>query len=65
MTTSQGETDYLWRNISELPYFRGLLRAVEARTYRDIPLPGPVLDLGVWRRPLCVRSIQRKTRCGA
>ncbi|HTX79409.1 MAG TPA: class I SAM-dependent methyltransferase [Longilinea sp.] len=46
MTTSQGETDYLWRNISELPYFRGLLRAVEARTYRDISLPGPVLDLG-------------------
>ena len=38
--------DYLWLNISSLPYFRGLLRAVEARVYEDIELPGPSLDLG-------------------
>jgi SAM-dependent methyltransferase len=38
--------DFLWVQISELPYFRGLLRAVESRFYRDIPLQQPVLDLG-------------------
>ncbi len=38
--------DYLWLHLRDLPYFRGLLRAVEARFYQDIPLPAPVLDLG-------------------
>lgn len=40
------DRDYLWLNIRELPYFRGLMRAYEASFYRDISLPGPVLDLG-------------------
>src|SRR5258707_13548241 len=38
--------DLLWRNLKELPAFRGLLRAVEARFYQDLPLPEPVLDVG-------------------
>jgi len=38
--------DHLWNQISSLPYFRGLLRAVEARFYEDIELPKPALDLG-------------------
>ena len=38
--------DLLWRNLKDLPAFRGLLRAVEARFYQDIKLPAPVLDLG-------------------
>lgn len=38
--------DLLWKNLKELPAFRGLLRAVEARFYQDIQLPEPVLDLG-------------------
>ncbi len=38
--------DLLWRNLQDLPAFRGLLRAVEARFYQDIQLPQPVLDLG-------------------
>lgn len=38
--------DLLWRNLKDLPAFRGLLRAVEARFYQDIQLPRPVLDLG-------------------
>lgn len=38
--------DYLWLHLRDLPYFRGLLRAVEARFYQDLPLAGPVLDLG-------------------
>lgn len=38
--------DYLWLQIKEMPYFRGLLRAVEARVYQDIELTAPILDLG-------------------
>lgn len=38
--------DYLTPHLGDLPYFRALLRAVEARFYEDITLPGPVLDLG-------------------
>jgi SAM-dependent methyltransferase len=38
--------DYLWLHLQALPYFRGLLRAVEASFYTRIDLPGPVLDVG-------------------
>jgi SAM-dependent methyltransferase len=38
--------DFLGRNLIDLPYFRALLRAVEARMYQSIPLQRPVLDLG-------------------
>jgi SAM-dependent methyltransferase len=38
--------DYLWLHLRDLPYFRALLRAVEARFYEDIRLPSPTLDLG-------------------
>lgn len=40
------ERDYLGLQLRDMPYFRGLLRAVEARVYKDIELPGPVFDLG-------------------
>ena len=40
------QTDFLWQQIKEMPYFRGLLRAVEARFYQDISLEKPILDLG-------------------
>lgn len=38
--------DFLWAHLAELPYFRALLRAVEARFYQDLPIEPPVLDLG-------------------
>jgi SAM-dependent methyltransferase len=38
--------DFLFLHIRELPYFRGLLRAVESCFYQDLPLPAPVYDLG-------------------
>jgi len=41
-----GNKDYLWLQIKEMPYFRGILRAVEARAYQDINLQEPILDLG-------------------
>jgi SAM-dependent methyltransferase len=38
--------DLLWLHLRELPYFRSLVRAVEARFYQDFDLPPPVLDVG-------------------
>lgn len=38
--------DFLWPHLKELPAFRALLRAVEARYYQDIEMPVPILDLG-------------------
>ena len=41
------DDDLLWRNLKDLPAFRALLRAVEARLYGDLlPLDEPVLDVG-------------------
>ena len=42
----QPEKDYLGLHLKELPYFRALVRAVEARFYRDFELPSPTLDVG-------------------
>ncbi|MFQ5942182.1 MAG: class I SAM-dependent methyltransferase [Anaerolineales bacterium] len=39
-------TDFLWPHLEALPYFRGMLRAVEARYMHEVPLPGLVLDVG-------------------
>jgi SAM-dependent methyltransferase len=38
--------DFVWLHLKDLPYFRAMLRAVEAVFYQDYPLPAPVLDLG-------------------
>ncbi len=40
------QDDLLWRQLKSIPAFRALLRAVEARFYQHIELPGPVLDVG-------------------
>jgi SAM-dependent methyltransferase len=37
--------DFLWLHIKDLPYFRSLLRAVEAQFYQNIQL-SPTLDVG-------------------
>jgi SAM-dependent methyltransferase len=38
--------DFLWPHLQALPYFRALLRAVEASLVHRISLPPPVLDVG-------------------
>ncbi|MBN1265396.1 MAG: class I SAM-dependent methyltransferase [Anaerolineales bacterium] len=38
--------DFLWSQLTELPYFRGTLRAVESRWMHAVPLAEPVLDIG-------------------
>ena len=41
------DDDLLWRHLKDLPAFRALLRAVEARFYQGLlPLEEPVLDVG-------------------
>jgi SAM-dependent methyltransferase len=41
------DDDLLWQHLRDLPAFRALLRAAEARFYQDLlPLEEPVLDLG-------------------
>lgn len=44
--TNPQSKDYLWLNLIEIPYFRGLMRAVEASFYPQFTLPGPILDIG-------------------
>ncbi len=38
--------DFLQLHLRDLPYFRALIRAVEAAVYQDLDLPAPVLDVG-------------------
>jgi SAM-dependent methyltransferase len=38
--------DYLGLSLQDLPYFRALLRAVEARFYDEVNLPSPTIDIG-------------------
>jgi SAM-dependent methyltransferase len=38
--------DFLWLNLRDLPYFRAMLRAVEAQFYQQFELVSPTLDLG-------------------
>ena len=40
------DRDFLWSQIESLPYFRALLRSVEASFYQDLVFPEPILDLG-------------------
>lgn len=56
--------DLLWRNLKDLPAFRGLLRAVEARFYRDLPLPEPALDLGCGDAHFASVAFQRPLAAG-
>ena len=61
---SQSKRDYLWQQISSLPYFRGFLRAVEARFYENIDLPAPTLDVGCGDGHFASLTFQRKLEVG-
>lgn len=56
--------DFLWNNISQLPYFRGLLRAVEARHYQNIDFESPVLDLGCGDGHFAATTFSQKIEFG-
>lgn len=40
------EKDFLFLQLRDLPYFRALIRSVEAEYYQDFDLPSPILDVG-------------------
>jgi SAM-dependent methyltransferase len=56
--------DHLWLQISSLPYFRGLLRSVEARFYENIELPSPTIDLGCGDGHFATLAFDRKLEVG-
>jgi SAM-dependent methyltransferase len=56
--------DILWRHISNLPYFRGFLRAVEDRFYQEVNLPAPHLDLGSGDGHFASVAFERKPDIG-
>lgn len=60
---AESSNPYLWPMLQGLPYFRALLRAVEADFYSEFELTSPVLDVGcgdghfaklVFKKPLDV-----------
>jgi len=44
--TSQQLDEICWKHLSTLPYFRGMLRAVEHSLYARMDIPTPILDIG-------------------
>jgi len=56
--------ELLKANLAELPYFRGFLRAVEARYYQTIDLPEPVLDMGAGDGHFAARTFRKKLTVG-
>ncbi len=48
-TTEPGtppEKNYLWLHLRDLPYFRALVRSVEAGFFQEFDMPSPQLDIG-------------------
>jgi len=58
------QRDLLWLNIRELPYFRGLMRAVEGRFYQNLPLESPTLDIGCGDGHFAQITFTRKIEIG-
>src|SRR5712691_7595624 len=56
--------DYLWNQLTELPYFRALLRAVESRFYECLPVIAPVLDLGSGDGSFATQTFSRPLDAG-
>ncbi len=58
------DRDFLWLNLRELPYFRAMLRAVEAQFYQQFELPSPTLDLGCGDGHFAKIAFNRKIEVG-
>jgi SAM-dependent methyltransferase len=56
--------DYLWLHVRDLPYFRSLIRAVEAQFYKEIDLPVPTLDIGCGEGHFAALAFSRKIDVG-
>ncbi|MFZ0532300.1 MAG: class I SAM-dependent methyltransferase [Anaerolineales bacterium] len=58
------DKDFLWLNLRELPYFRAMLRAVEAQFYQEFELPAPTIDLGCGDGHFATVTFDRKLDVG-
>lgn len=58
------EKDFLWLNLRDLPYFRAILRAVEAQFYQGFELPVPTLDLGCGDGHFATITFERQLEVG-
>jgi SAM-dependent methyltransferase len=58
------QKDYLWHHLRELPFFRSLMRAVEASYYSQFDLPSPVLDMGCGDGHFATVAFERKLEVG-
>ncbi|MCA9917856.1 MAG: methyltransferase domain-containing protein [Anaerolineales bacterium] len=58
------QDDLLWRQLKTIPAFRAILRAVEARFYFGVELPGPTLDVGCGDGHFSQMVFQRKIEAG-
>ncbi|HSB00035.1 MAG TPA: class I SAM-dependent methyltransferase, partial [Anaerolineales bacterium] len=54
----------MWLHLKELPYFRSLVRAVEARFYQDYHLPAPTLDVGCGDGHFATIAFERQLEVG-
>jgi SAM-dependent methyltransferase len=64
MPTKKATKDFLFLHIRELPYFRGLLRAVESRFYQGLEIPSPTLDVGCGDGNFAELTFDRKMEIG-
>jgi SAM-dependent methyltransferase len=62
--TATTQKDFLWLHLRELPYFRSLMRAVEASYYPNLTLPEPVLDIGCGDGHFATVAFDRKIAMG-
>jgi SAM-dependent methyltransferase len=58
------ETDFLFLHLGDLPYFRALIRGVEATYYQDLDLPAPVYDVGCGDGHFASLTFDRKIDVG-
>jgi SAM-dependent methyltransferase len=58
------DRDYLWLNLRDLPYFRAMLRAVEAEFYQQFELAHPTLDIGCGDGHFASITFERKLDVG-
>jgi SAM-dependent methyltransferase len=60
----QESKDFLFLQLRDLPYFRALVRAVESTFYQDLPMPGPIYDLGCGDGHFASLTFQQKIDVG-
>ncbi len=56
--------DFLFLHLRDLPYFRALIRAVEASFYQTLELPAPTLDVGCGDGHFARLTFERKIEVG-